>query len=331
MSKKYEPTTKYLAIKDWHKIQAGKDRKGRQIRAWYKDNCTKDFDDPAFSSLTVFQRGLFDMICRACARTGHGTIQNDPRTVIGATCTRGRDASHVAQTLHRLVTVGLLIPTNQQFAPSESETHTDSETETETKPHVAPPVGGASRLPAGEEKTTPQGLSSQSVEQPQPKKPCGCADSLCDWVEAVPGCAHPSSIGNAVYYQRHVKRNDYFISRLTRVYVLKEWKRILADTPEDYAYDADPMLREKRIPIDGTKGEVDVVKEITRRPKNAKERAFLLKDPHGNRKWLFNPACPAKCSEGTLFVSDYPDSPQPSMRRMGHSELCDCVTEDFHE
>jgi hypothetical protein len=130
-----------------------------------------------------------------------------------------------------------------------------------------------------------------------------------------------------VYYQRHVKRNDYFIPKLSRGYVLQQWQRILADTPKDYAYDPEPMFKERTVHLDG--GEITVIKEVTRRPKNAKERSLLLqKDPSKNAKWLYDPACPRGCKEGAVNVSDYPGDPTFSM--LTHTELCECVTREEH-
>lgn len=328
---KYEPTSKYLAIKDWEKIKAGKDRKGRQIRAWYKDYCTKDFDDPAFSRLTMFQRGLFDAICRATARLGSSWVRNDVMVVASCTCTLSMERHCLGQALGVLVACGLLIPTNQQINSSDSETQSDSETETETK------TSSAARTAAGlslspRDKDNPSGPITESQTQEQPQKhlkPCACGDGLCDWSEPLKGCDYPQAVGDAVYYQRHIKKNDYFIKRLNRGYLVQEWKRILADTPEGWEYDPDPMIKERTIHVDGGPATGHYV---SRRPKTAKERAVLLKDPDRNRKWLYNPACPNGCREGLVFVSDWPDSDNPLQRRMGRDEYCDCIiSEECYE
>lgn len=326
---KYEPTTKYLAVKGWDKIKAGKDRKGRQIRAWHKEDNNKDFDDPAYSSLTLFQRGLFDAILRACGRTGSHLIHNDVTHVIRATCTRGTDAPHVGYTLSKLIARGLLIPTNQQRESSESETQSETETETETKTSSAARAAAVVSLsPRDKDNTNPSGPITESQKQTQPQqplKPCGCEDGLCDWVSPLEGCDYPQAVGDAVYFQRHVKKNDYFIKRLNKGYLVQEWKRILADTPEDYAYDHDPMIKESTIHVDGGPA---IRRYVSRRPKNAKERALLLKDPDRNRLWLYNPACPNHCKEGLVFVSDNPDAELPIQRRIGHDEYCPCVVSE---
>ena len=183
------------------------------------------------------------------------------------------------------------------------------------------------------EKDNPSGASDRKTRQPQQPpsssaapKVCRCTDGLCDWSDPIPGVANPSSIGDAVYYQRHIKKNDYFIPKLSRGYVLQQWQRIIADTPEDYAYDADPMFKERRIPADG-ENQPSVTKIVLRGPKNAKERALLIAlDPDKHAKWLFDPTC--DCKEGWVFVSDFADDERQSMRKMGHSELCECVTRE---
>ena len=108
--------------------------------------------------------------------------------------------------------------------------------------------------------------------------------------------------------------------------MLKQWQRILADTPEDYSYDAGPMLKERTAHLDG--GETSTVREAVRRPKSAEERALLQRNLSANAKWLFDPACPRGCKNGYVFVSDYPDAPYPAQRMMGHDEWCACVTRE---
>ncbi|MGB8495445.1 MAG: hypothetical protein WCE53_13680 [Candidatus Acidiferrum sp.] len=185
------------------------------------------------------------------------------------------------------------------------------------------PRSGASLTPE-EKKDKPSTASQRRKEQPQDRKPCGCADGLCDWSEPIPGCSMPPTrIGDCVYYQRLIKRNDYFATRLSRGYLLSQWQRVVADTPEDYSYDPDPLLKEHVTHLDG--GDTYVGKEVTRRPKNAKERALLQKNITANRKWLYDPVCPKKCREGLVFVSDYPDARHPAQRMIGHSDYSECV------
>jgi hypothetical protein len=178
-------------------------------------------------------------------------------------------------------------------------------------------------------KTTPPVLSSERQQQPQqpvspsaPPKACGCPDGLCDWAEEIPGCnVYPGSIGDAIYYQRHVKKNDYFIPKLTRGYVLSQWQRILNDTPEDFEYEAVPLFKEQVSHLEG--GATHTSKVVQRRPKNAKERALLQQNISSNRQWLYDPACPNHCKEGYLDVSDYPDDPLFS--KLTSTVICECV------
>jgi hypothetical protein len=181
-----------------------------------------------------------------------------------------------------------------------------------------------------ETKTTPVVLSSEDKSNTNPKsnsplppKACGCPDGLCDWAEEIPGCnVYPGSIGDAIYYQRHVKKNDYFIPKLTKGYVLKQWQRILNDTPEDFEYEAVPLFKDHVSHLEG--GATHTSKVVQRRPKNAKERALLQQNISSNRQWLYDPACPNRCKEGYLDVSDYPDDPLFS--NLKSTVICECVT-----
>lgn len=151
---------------------------------------------------------------------------------------------------------------------------------------------------------------------------------MCDWADPVKGCPDPSRIGDTVYYQRHVKQNKYFIERLTKGYVLKEWKRLEADTPEGWLYDPDPLWGEKHHHDDETGG-VAVQTVLRRKPRTPTERnGIRAKMPH--LPWeavraLAKPDCPYGCKEGTVEVSDYPDD--PVLKRLTHSETCGCVHE----
>jgi hypothetical protein len=308
---------KYLAIKNWRKYQSIDDAKG--YAPYVKDYVDKDAD-PDRTKLSVFCAGVLDRLYRLRARYAR-ILDNDITWLIQATYIPPRDRARMTDAIRTLTERNFIIPTDDEEFEASAAVRKDK---VRDKGKNSKPQGEReeSPLPRGEEKDK---TNPSTVRE---RKNCNCPDGLCDWSEPIPGVINPSRIGNAVYYQRHVKGNDYFIPKLTRGYVLQQWQRIVGDTPEDWEYDPDPMLREKRLPIDGTDGEVDIIKEVTRRPKNVKERALLLKDPNGNRKWLYDPECLAKCSEGTVFVSDYPDDPRPSMRRLGHSELCDCVTRE---
>jgi hypothetical protein len=322
--KKYEPTTKYLAIKDWAKYQAGTDRKGRQIMAWHKHNNSKDFDDTFYSGLTMFQRGLFDAICRARGRGVNipANIEALSRTVQALSVDRPR----LPQAMIVLVSCGLLIPTNQELDASEtpSESETQPETETETETQVPPPVAAGSPLPSGE-KATPKPVQGSLPSATPTATPKAVSTDLRDWSETIPGCnLTPQRIADCIRYQLDVKKNDYFIKRMSKGYVLQEWQRLDRDTPEDYFYDPDPMIVGVVVP--GVGDEEDIVrKDIVRRPKNAKERKMLQgenfeKVTH-NVKWLFKDPCPYGCNHGWHSV------PNPDIPRMPLKEYCRCLGE----
>jgi hypothetical protein len=102
---------------------------------------------------------------------------------------------------------------------------------------------------------------------------------------------------------------------------------VFADTPEDWRYDPDPMIRERTVHLDG--GDTTVIQEVVRRPRDARERALLQNDADRNAEWLFDPACPRECKRGWLDVPDYPDD--PVHMRLSHAELCPCVTPEFFD
>jgi hypothetical protein len=334
-----EPEFKYLAIRNWNKYQAGVDRKGRQIKAWVKDYTGKDVDDPQYSKMTMSHRYLFDAFCRLRARVGHNLL-NDPSWISGALFVIPRERSRVTIAIRSLISRGFLTLTNKQFDAPEPETQPEPETETETQ--VPPPPDGeaaVSPLPSGEQIKTSTGsgsLAGQDQKPTQHRKPCACADRLCDWSDPLVDCSLPlSRIADAVYYQRHVKKNDYFIPRLTKAYVRREWKRLVADTPEDYRYDPDPLFEVVEKHLNGI--DEPPVKQtfLRRKPRTLVERQSVrAKFPHMPTdviEALYDPNCKHGCEMGSLFVSDFPDATLPIQRRLGHGELCSCVLEDSDE
>lgn len=322
--KKYEPTTKYLAIKNWKKYQAGTDRKGREIKAWVKDYCGKDIDDATYNSLTMIQRYLFDALCRVRGRSGKN-ICSRVDYISRACGVIPVERRFVGQSLAVLVLCGFLVPTNQEIDSSETQPETQTETETETK--VPPPVAAGSPLPSGETKPTSDcGFVPTTTTTPK-----ATSTDLRNWSETIPNCPlEPCRIADCIRYQLDVKKNGYFISRMSKGYVLKNWKRIVDDTPEDYVYDPDPMLVERTVPGVGDEEDV-VVKEIMRKPKNAKERRILQGENYEkvshNVKWLYAAPCPYGCDKGRVFVSDNPTDPIKARRLMGQHTYCRCLGE----
>jgi hypothetical protein len=317
-----EPTPKFLAIKNWRKYQAIEDDGGRA--PWIKDYVDKDTDIERMK-LTGFQAAILDRLYRLRARHAH-ILHNDITWLIQATYLKHRDATHMPHTIRTLITHNFIIPTDDE------NFETSAAVEVMERKGRGKGTGeretGSGSLKKEKDKSNPSGASGDQAKKksnPNPLKDCGCADGLCDWSEPITGCAHPTSVGDAVYYQRHIKRNDWFIPKLTAGYVRKEWKRILADTPEDYVYDADPMIKEKRIHLEG---ESIVQKHVMRRPKTTAERALLQKNPENNREWLYDPACPYGCKNGLIFVSDNPDAELPIQRQIGHSEYCECLMKE---
>jgi hypothetical protein len=132
MTKEELQQYKYLAIKNWKKYQAGTDRKGRQIKAWVKDYAGKDIDDPEYSKLTALQRYVWDGCCRLRARTGR-QLFNDPVWVSRALGVIPKECHYIPGVILKLTSCGFLIPTNQEFDASQSETQPETQPETQTE------------------------------------------------------------------------------------------------------------------------------------------------------------------------------------------------------
>jgi hypothetical protein len=308
---------KFLAIKNWRKYQAIEDDLGRA--PWIMDYVDKDAD-PDRMKLSVFEGGVLDRLYRLRARYAR-ILLNDITWITQATHTPPRDRARIPHAIHTLTERNFIIPTDDGNFEASAAVEVEVKSRGKAKGNPERETGS----PLKKEKTS--GASERKSEEKSktnPKKDCGCADGLCDWSEPIPGCSRPESIGDAVYYQRHVKRNEYFTQRLSAGYVREQWKRLLNDTPEDWSYDPDPLFREKRFHLDG--GETMVGKEVLRRPKNAKERALLQQNIPHHRKWLYDPACPNHCKKGLVGVLDYPDDPNPTMRHFKSSVECECVT-----
>ena len=321
--KKYEPTTKYLAIKNWKKYQAGKDRKGRDIKAWIKDYCGKDIDAPEYNSLTTSQRYYFDAICRVRGRSGRN-VRADEAWIARAVGVLPAERARTGYAILALIERGFLIPTNQEFdsseSESESETETESETEEETETQGSAADAAGSPLASRENQNPDLASSPKTTATPKPKP---ASADLRDWSEIISNCPlAPKRIADCVRYQLDVKKNDYFIKRMSRGYVLQEWKRLDADTPEDYFYDPDPLFGERSIHQDGEDRPL-IQKFIRRKPKNDAERKLLQKDGHmimRNRQWLYKNPCPHGCKEGNITTYPYPDNP-----RLTATEYCRCI------
>ena len=312
---------KFLAIKNWRKYQAIEDDLGRA--PWIMDYVDKDAD-PDRMKLSVFEGGVLDRLYRLRARYAR-ILLNDVTWITQATHTPPRDRARIPHAIHTLTERNFIIPTNDENFEASAAVEVEVKSRGKAKGNPERETGS----PLMKEKTS--GASERKSEEKSktnPKKDCGCADGLCDWSEPIPG-AHTQSVADAIYYQRHVKKNDYFIPKLSAGYVRSQWKRILADTPEDYVHDPDPMIKERRIHLDG---ESILQKQIVRRPKNPKERALLQKNVEHNRKWLYDPACPNHCKEGLVDVQTYPDAaPEEMLSKLMHSEYCGCLMKEFGE
>lgn len=316
---------KFLAIKNWRKYQAIEDDLGRA--PWIMDYVDKDAD-PDRMKLSVFEGGVLDRLYRLRARYAR-ILLNDITWITQATHTPPRDRARIPHAIHTLTERNFIIPTNDENFEASAAVEVEVKSRGKAKGNPERETGS----PLKKEKTSGvSGFQAKDKSKTNPKKDCGCADGLCDWSEPIPGCAHPASVGDAVYYQRHVKRNEYFTQRLSAGYVREQWKRLLNDTPEDWSYDPDPLIRQKSVHLDGLDNPPTIKKEVVRRPKNAAERALLQKNVEHNRKWLYDPACPNHCKEGLVDVQTYPDAaPEEMLSKLMHSEYCGCLMKEFGE
>jgi hypothetical protein len=133
-------------------------------------------------------------------------------------------------------------------------------------------------------------------------------------------------VGDAVYYQRHVKENKYFTDRLTRGYLVKEWKRLIADTPEDYRYDPDPLFEVVDKYFDGMDNPPNKITRPLRKPRTEEERTKfrrVVKNPDMLKDYLTDPNCPICYGKG--LVSYFYDPANP---RLEASHPCSCWTEE---
>ena len=331
-----QPEFKYLAIKNWRKFQTIEDGKPAE---YVKDYCGKDADLER-TKLSVFQAGILDRMYRLHGHTGR-MLHNDIAWLIQAMHIPRKDAPHVQHAVDALIERKFIIPTNDENFEASAATEKSRAEQSREEPlekserrGSAPESGAGSPLTSGE-KDNPSKPSDRKQDQNQPEprttfppKPCGCRDGLCDWSEPISGCSNPVRLGDCIYYQRHVKKNDYFIKKLSRGYVLEQWKRVVSDTPEDYVYDPDPLWGTK-LTHDVDTGESAQQTILCRKPKTQREREEIrAKMPHLPKaavEALFKHGCQYGCKEGYVEVSDYPND--PILGRLTHSERCGCVDE----
>lgn len=162
---------RFLAIPNWKKYQAT-DRKKGDIRAWVKDHSNKD-GDYEYSKLTALQRYVWDAMIRLRARFGHHA-HNDPTWIARATHMLPRDRAHVPDAIRTLITHGLLILTNEQVKPPESESEADTESDSESKSEYTAAVAAAYQPPVEE-----QPRNSFVDEQKQVKTKPGLTCAVC--------------------------------------------------------------------------------------------------------------------------------------------------------
>lgn len=333
---------KFLAIKNWEKYQV-KDRNKRDIRLYVKDYCGQDIDDPEYSKLTQAQRYLVNGCRRIRGRSGRN-LRNDPAWVALALGVIPKERSSVPGNLHALIEQGFLLLTHDEVTRPDSESESDSDSDSEDRDGDGGDADASrSPRPSDEKSKTSGALGSlpeanpkskatpaPSSAAPSPAYRCACKDHLCDWSEPIVNCSLPlSRIADAVYYQRHVKKNDWFIVRLNKGFVRQQWKRLVDDTPEEYVYDPDPLWEEYEKHFDGIDNPPTKMLRPRRdpRPEEREEFRQKIKNPDFWQKHLVKKDCPRCEGKGSFFVSDFPDAQVVAQRMIGHEERCSCVLE----
>jgi hypothetical protein len=136
---------KYLEIKNWDRYQVS-DRKGRDIKLYIKDYCSKDIDDPEYGRLTVYQRYVWDACCRLRGRTGK-PLRNDCVWLARAMGMLPKERHCLPQAIRVLVACGFLVASetdafqelpqsNQEVGLSDSESEADALSDSESEPET---------------------------------------------------------------------------------------------------------------------------------------------------------------------------------------------------
>ena len=123
---KYTTTSKYLAIKNWEHYQSESNN-----MIWIKDYVNKEHD-PEFGKLTMFQRGLFEGLCRYRARMNRN-ITNDLLHIFLALSVNSVDRNNVPTALQLLVNCGLLIPSNEEDKFTEERREEENKSKSKKK------------------------------------------------------------------------------------------------------------------------------------------------------------------------------------------------------
>jgi hypothetical protein len=103
---------------------------------------------------------------------------------------------------------------------------------------------------------------------------------------------------------------------------VKEWKRLVADTPEDYCYDPDPLFEVVEKYFDGMDNPPNKITRPLRKPRTEEERTKfrrVVKNPDMLKDYLTDPNCPHCYGKGS--VSYFYDPANP---RLEASHPCSC-------
>jgi hypothetical protein len=105
---------KYLRIKNWERYQPNNSLRSKDaVLQWVKDYTDRE-DDAEYRSLTMYQRGVLDGLCRLAGRTRSRLLQNDVTHIAGALHILPRERAHLPHAITTLTSLGFLVPCNEQ-------------------------------------------------------------------------------------------------------------------------------------------------------------------------------------------------------------------------
>lgn len=184
---------------------------------------------------------------------------------------------------------------------------------------------------------SPSGDGTAAKKAPEPKveaTPESTPDlaGIRNWTEAVVTASRVISaerIRNCIIYQLDVKKDPWYTMRLTKGFVKAKAEKLDDDTPEDFVWEKEPLLREKKIRTEENGSIVEMmITKIERQPKNNAERIKIRERFGVNPQtipFLAKKGC-SKCSgTGVYSVSSYPGD--PVYERLTESVECSCSYE----
>lgn len=147
-----------------------------------------------------------------------------------------------------------------------------------------------------------------------------------NWTESVGGIP-ADRIRDCIIYQLDVKKDQWWIKNATRAYVRRNVQKLVDETPEDYAWSADPLYGTYTLHLDG---ETYSGTRLRRDPRTPEERQQVREKDGGRMvddtvKRLAKKDCQTCRGGGYIEVSSYPGD--PIYHRLTETHVCRCVSE----